>query len=161
MVDRQNSTELEANELTASHATGSGEPVGETAVSMPLGRVKSAVAVEEPGDAEPADIDDAEAAKRLADLHKLVDLMRPAVQADGGDLVLTSVDVRTGVVAVQLEGACSSCAVSSTTLEAGVERLLTQRLSWVTEVQGGVQATDDWEASAALGKGGWVAAEPS
>ena len=45
-------------------------------------------------------------------LQALIELMRPAVQADGGDLVLVSADVETGVVEVQLQGACSSCAVS-------------------------------------------------
>jgi Fe-S cluster biogenesis protein NfuA len=44
---------------------------------------------------------------RLAELQALIDLMRPAVQADGGDLVLVSADVETGVVEVQLQGACS------------------------------------------------------
>lgn len=109
--------------------------------------------------AEP--VDDAELAQRLTDLNKLIELMRPAVQQDGGDLVLTSVDVRTGKIEVQLQGACSSCAVSSTTLEQGVERLLTQRLPWVTEVRGAVEEVDDWEASARLGRGGWVADRPA
>ncbi len=104
--------------------------------------------------AEP--VDDAELAQRLTDLNKLIELMRPAVQQDGGDLVLLSADVRTGVVEVQLQGSCSSCAVSASTLEQGVQRLLTQRLPWVTEVKGGVAEVDDWEASAQLGRGGWI-----
>ncbi|MEM9033456.1 MAG: NifU family protein [Actinomycetota bacterium] len=104
--------------------------------------------------AEP--VDEAELAQRLTDLNKLIELMRPAVQQDGGDLVLTSADVRTGEIEVQLQGACSSCAVSSSTLEQGVERLLTQRLPWVTSVSGGVEEANDWDASAALGKGGWI-----
>ena len=104
--------------------------------------------------AEP--IDDAELGQRLTDLNKLIELMRPAVQQDGGDLVLLSADVRTGVVEVQLQGSCSTCAVSASTLEQGVERLLTQRLPWVTEVKGGVAETDDWDASARLGRGGWI-----
>ncbi|MEO1064438.1 MAG: NifU family protein [Actinomycetota bacterium] len=104
--------------------------------------------------AEP--VDDAELGQRLTDLNKLIELMRPAVQQDGGDLVLLSADVRTGVVEVQLQGSCSSCAVSASTLEQGVQRLLTQRLPWVTEVRGGVEETDDWEASAQLGRGGWI-----
>ena len=103
--------------------------------------------------AEP--VDDAELGQRLTDLNKLIELMRPAVQQDGGDLVLLSADVRTGVVEVQLQGSCSSCAVSASTLEQGVQRLLTQRLPWVTEVRGGVAETDDWEASARLGRGGF------
>ena len=74
----------------------------------------------------------------LSQLNALIELMRPAVQADGGDLALLSADVVTGVVEVQLQGACSSCAVSSSTLQGGVERILHDRLPWVTEVLGGV-----------------------
>jgi Fe-S cluster biogenesis protein NfuA len=82
--------------------------------------------------------------------------MRPSVQADGGDLILVSADVETGVVEVQLRGACSSCAISSSTLQGGVTRILQGRLDWVTEVVGGVDETMDYESSAALGSGGYV-----
>jgi len=95
-------------------------------------------------------------AEREAQLRELVDLMRPAVQADGGDLQLVSFDVDTGVVEVQLQGACSSCAISSSTLQGGVERILRGRLPWVTEVIGGVDETADPFESAALGQGGYV-----
>ena len=101
-------------------------------------------------------ITDEERATRLAGLNELIDLMRPAVQADGGDLVLISADVESGVIEVQLQGSCSSCAVSSTTLQAGVERILKERLDWVTEVFGGVDEDMDWETSAAMGKGGYT-----
>lgn len=99
---------------------------------------------------------DDERASRLNALHELLDLMRPAVQADGGDLVLRAVDVETGEVEVQLQGACSSCAISSTTLQAGVERILRDRLDWVTEVIGGVDESMDLETSAAMGRGGYT-----
>jgi len=99
---------------------------------------------------------DAERATRLADLQALIDLMRPAVQADGGDLVLVAADVEAGVVEVQLQGACSSCAVSSATLQGGVERIMRERLSWVTEVVGGIDDSLDFYESAALGQGGYV-----
>ena len=99
---------------------------------------------------------DDERAERLAALQSLIELMRPAVQADGGDLVLVGADVATGVVEVELQGACSSCAVSSATLQGGVERILTDRLPWVTEVVGGLDdSLDEWD-SAALGRGGYV-----
>ena len=97
-----------------------------------------------------------ERAERLAQLQSLIDLMRPAVQADGGDLVLVSADVESGVVEVQLQGACSSCAISSATLQGGVERILTQRLPWITEVIGGLDESMDPFESAALGQGGYV-----
>ena len=101
---------------------------------------------------------DEEKAKRLADLTELIELIRPAVQADGGDLIMTSVDVESGVVEVQLQGSCSSCAISSTTLQAGVERILKERLDWITEVFGGVDEDIDWETSAAMGRGGYTPA---
>lgn len=99
---------------------------------------------------------DAERAERLGALQRLIDLMRPAVQADGGDLVLLSADVETGVVEVQLQGACSSCAISSATLQGGVERILKDRLPWVTDVSGGVTEEIDFYESATLGQGGYV-----
>lgn len=99
---------------------------------------------------------DAERAERLGELQSLMDLMRPAVQADGGDLVLVSADVEAGIVEVQLQGACSSCAISSATLQGGVERILMERLPWVTEVTGGVTETADPFESAALGRGAYV-----
>ena len=88
-------------------------------------------------------ITDDERASRLANLNELIDLIRPAVQADGGDLVLVSADVESGVIEVQLQGSCSSCAVSSTTLQAGVQRILKERLDWITEVFGGVDEDMD------------------
>ena len=70
--------------------------------------------------------------------------------------MLLSADVETGVVELQLQGACSSCAVSSTTLQAGVERILKDRLDWVTEISGGVDEDMDWQESASMGRGGYV-----
>ena len=84
------------------------------------------------------ELTDAERADRLEKLRAIMDLMRPAVQADGGDLVLVRADVEAGVVEVQLQGACSSCAISSATLSGGVDRILRERLPWVTEVVGGL-----------------------
>lgn len=101
-------------------------------------------------------LDDETRADRLAQLTELLDLIRPAVQSDGGDLVLVSADVESGVVEVQLQGACSSCAISSTTLRAGVERIMKDRLDWVTEVIGGVDDEIDPELSAAMGRGGYT-----
>jgi Fe-S cluster biogenesis protein NfuA len=101
-------------------------------------------------------LSDEERAARLDALTELLDLIRPAVQSDGGDLALVHADVETGLVEVQLQGSCSSCAVSSTTLQAGVSRILRDRLPWVTEVTGGVDETMDYEESSAMGRGGYV-----
>lgn len=103
-----------------------------------------------------APLDDDERAERLAQLQGIIELMRPAVQADGGDLALLHADVEAGVVEVQLQGACSSCAVSSSTLQGGVERILHDRLPWVVEVRGGVDESVDPFESEALGRGGYV-----
>ena len=104
----------------------------------------------------PVALSEDERAERLRALRSLLDLLRPAVQADGGDLVLVRADVESGVVEVQLQGACSSCAISSTTLQGGVRRILTDRLDWVTDVIGGVDESVDPEDSMALGTGGYV-----
>jgi Fe-S cluster biogenesis protein NfuA len=109
-------------------------------------------------DASPATevLSDAERGERLAQLNSIIELMRPAVQADGGDLALLSADVATGVVEVQLQGACSSCAVSSSTLQGGVDRILRDRLAWITEVRGGVDESVDPFESESMGRGGYV-----
>jgi Fe-S cluster biogenesis protein NfuA len=101
-------------------------------------------------------ITDEQRQERLVALTELIELIRPAVQSDGGDLVLVDANVETGVVEVQLQGACSSCAVSTTTLQAGVNRILTERLDWVTEVLGGVDDDMDFETSSSMGQGGYV-----
>ena len=51
------------------------------------------------------ELSDAERAERLSKLQDIIDLMRPAVQADGGDLMLVRADVESGVIEVQLLGA--------------------------------------------------------
>ena len=106
------------------------------------------------GDHSP--LDDAERAERLDKLQAIMDLMRPAVQADGGDLVLVRADVETGVVEVQLQGACSSCAVSSATLvgRGGADPARPPPLG-----DRGHRGLDDslsLDESAALGAGGYV-----
>jgi Fe-S cluster biogenesis protein NfuA len=106
-------------------------------------------------DAE-TDLSDDERAERLSKLQGVIDLMRPAVQEDGGDLMLVRADVTTGVVEVQLQGACSSCAVSSATLSEGVERILRDRLPWVTEVIGDLDDSLSFDESSSLGSGGYV-----
>jgi Fe-S cluster biogenesis protein NfuA len=68
-------------------------------------------------------------------VRKTIDAIRPAVQADGGDIFLRDVDEDTGVVTVELVGACVSCPASSLTLKAGVERILKDRVEGVTAVE--------------------------
>ena len=101
-------------------------------------------------------ITDEERGERLAALRELIELMRPSVQQDGGDLLLVGADVETGVVEVQLQGSCTSCAISSSTLEGGVARILSARLDWVTDVRGGVDESADPIEAALLGRGAYV-----
>jgi Fe-S cluster biogenesis protein NfuA len=101
-------------------------------------------------------LSDEERAERLGQLTDLIEMVRPIIQQDGGDLVLVGADVEVGTVELQLQGACSSCAVSASTLQAGVERILKDRLDWVTEVTGGVDEEMDLEESAAMGRGAYV-----
>ncbi len=101
-------------------------------------------------------LSDEERAERLGQLTDLIEMVRPIIQQDGGDLMLVGADVEVGTVELQLQGACSSCAVSASTLQAGVERILKDRLDWVTEVTGGVDEDMDLEESAAMGRGAYV-----
>ncbi len=61
-----------------------------------------------------------------------LELIRPAIQMDGGDIHLESVIA--GVVTVQLLGTCESCPISPVTLKQGVERLLRERVPGITSV---------------------------
>ena len=66
---------------------------------------------------------------------EVVKVIRPAVQADQGDIFLRGVDEETGVVSVELVGACITCPASSQTLKEGLERILKQRVEGVTSVE--------------------------
>ncbi len=63
-----------------------------------------------------------------------IEVIRPALQADGGDIVFHRVDESTGVVEVELTGACVGCPASTQTLKAGIERIMRDRVDGVTEV---------------------------
>jgi Fe-S cluster biogenesis protein NfuA len=63
-----------------------------------------------------------------------IEAIRPALQADGGDINLVDVDETTGIVSVQLVGACGTCPASTATLKAGIERIMRDRVDGVTEV---------------------------
>lgn len=66
---------------------------------------------------------------------KVVEIIRPAVQADEGDIFLRGVDEETGVISVELTGACVTCPASTATLKDGLERILKQRIEGVTAVE--------------------------
>ena len=65
-------------------------------------------------------------------LNETLEYIRPALQADGGDMILLG--VKDGKVTLQLVGACGGCPLSTMTLTAGIERILRDRVPGVTEV---------------------------
>ena len=58
--------------------------------------------------------------------------IRPALQADGGDVEL--VDVSDGVVKLRLRGACAGCPMATMTLQYGIERVLKEQVPEIKEV---------------------------
>ena len=66
------------------------------------------------------------------DVEKVLNEIRPSLQADGGDVQL--IDVQDGKVKVKLIGACSGWPMSTMTLRMGIERLLKEKLPEVKEV---------------------------
>jgi len=68
-------------------------------------------------------------------VEKVLDEIRPALQADGGDIELVDVNEETGVVEVKLVGACAGCPMSQLTLQMGVERVLKGKVPGVTKVE--------------------------
>jgi Fe-S cluster biogenesis protein NfuA len=60
--------------------------------------------------------------------------VRPALQADGGDVELIDVD-EDGVVKIKLQGACAGCPMSQMTLKMGIEKILKQNVPEVDRVE--------------------------
>ncbi len=65
-------------------------------------------------------------------LNETIEYIRPAVQADGGDIKLVSVN--DGVVNIEMLGACQGCPLSIATLKSGIERILMDKVPGVKEV---------------------------
>ncbi len=66
-------------------------------------------------------------------VEKAIEMIRPALQRDGGDIEL--VDVVGNVVKVRLQGACSGCPMSQLTLKAVVEKTIKQQVPGVERVE--------------------------
>jgi len=77
--------------------------------------------------------DSATSAMRVQ-VEKTIEVIRPALKADGGDIILHDVDESSGVIKVELIGACVGCPASTQTLKAGIERIMRDRIDGVTEV---------------------------
>ncbi|MCH7740577.1 MAG: NifU family protein [Chloroflexi bacterium] len=65
---------------------------------------------------------------------RIIELMRPTIQADGGDLELVDVS-EDGDVVVRLHGACVGCPSSTLTLRTGIERNLQVHVPEVRSVR--------------------------
>jgi Fe-S cluster biogenesis protein NfuA len=77
-----------------------------------------------------------ETAQIVAEIKDLLDTrIRPAVAQDGGDILFSRFDDKTGVVYLNMRGACSGCPSSSATLKAGVENMLKHYVPEVTGVE--------------------------
>ncbi len=66
-------------------------------------------------------------------IQKVIDKLRPMLQADGGDVEF--VDVEDGVVKVRLQGACAGCPMSQMTLKNGIEKMMKQEIPEVKSVE--------------------------
>jgi Fe-S cluster biogenesis protein NfuA len=73
------------------------------------------------------------AASVLERVRGVIELIRPAVQADGGDIELVDV-APDGVVQIRFHGACHGCPSSKMTLQYGIERNLRDKVPEVTRV---------------------------
>jgi Fe-S cluster biogenesis protein NfuA len=68
-----------------------------------------------------------------SNVEEVLELIRPALQADGGDVRLVNVS-EDGVVEVELQGACKGCPMSQLTLANSVERVLKDRIPEINKV---------------------------
>jgi Fe-S cluster biogenesis protein NfuA len=66
-------------------------------------------------------------------VQKAIDLIRPGLQADGGDVELVDVSPD-GVVKVKLTGACQGCPMSQMTLKMGIEKVIKSQIPEIKEV---------------------------
>ena len=66
-------------------------------------------------------------------VQKVIDQLRPVIQADGGDLELLNV-TEDGVVTLRLQGSCSGCGNSAATLRNGIERWIQTKVPGIREV---------------------------
>ncbi|ABY93339.1 NifU family protein [Thermoanaerobacter sp. CM-CNRG TB177] len=66
-------------------------------------------------------------------VEEVLELLRPSLQADGGDVELIDV-TEDGIVKVRLTGACGGCPFATLTLKEGIERAIKEEIPEVKEV---------------------------
>jgi Fe-S cluster biogenesis protein NfuA len=69
------------------------------------------------------------------DVKTVLNKVRPALQADNGDVELVRIDEKEGVVYLKLMGACDTCPMSVMTLKGGIEQIMKRELNWVNSVE--------------------------
>ncbi|HOI15223.1 MAG TPA: NifU family protein [Geobacteraceae bacterium] len=69
----------------------------------------------------------------IEEVKKVLEMIRPALQADGGDVEFVEM-TEDGVVRVRLQGACGSCPMATVTLKNGIEKTLKEKVPGVKEV---------------------------
>jgi Fe-S cluster biogenesis protein NfuA len=67
------------------------------------------------------------------EVQKAINIVRPSLQADGGDVELVDVSAD-GIVKVRLTGACHGCPMSQMTLKNGIEKIIKQQVPGIKEV---------------------------
>lgn len=68
-------------------------------------------------------------------LEEVLDAIRPSFQADGGDIELIGVDDATGVVTVEMTGACAGCMFASSDVTQGIDTIICEHVPGVTAVR--------------------------
>jgi len=68
------------------------------------------------------------------EVQAALDLVRPQLQADGGDAEIVDIS-EDGVVKLRLKGACGGCPMSQMTLKMGIERILREKVPAVKSVE--------------------------
>jgi Fe-S cluster biogenesis protein NfuA len=68
-------------------------------------------------------------------IEEILDSVRPAIRADGGDIELVGFDELDGVVRIRMVGACHACPMSMLTLKAGIEQRLRMQVPEVRSVE--------------------------
>lgn len=69
------------------------------------------------------------------EVKKILEEIRPSIQADGGDIELVDVDEKKGIVKLKFQGACVGCPMAEITLQDGIGRVLKQKVKGVKEIQ--------------------------
>lgn len=67
-------------------------------------------------------------------IKKVLEKIRPALQADGGDVHFVSFDEKTGLLKVELLGVCAHCPMSQITLKQGIEAEVKKTVKGVKKV---------------------------